>query len=79
MTRHPFYRKLGGLQGWSERVRKISPPPIFDPRTVQPLYNKDNNRQLQQQQHNVAIHAHTQENNVCGNPVRESDASVGRG
>jgi len=26
-TRHPLYRRLGGLQGSSERVRKISPPP----------------------------------------------------
>jgi hypothetical protein len=32
MTRYPFYMKLGGPQG---RVRKILPPPGFDPRTVQ--------------------------------------------
>jgi hypothetical protein len=24
-TQYPFYKKLGGPQGWSERVRKISP------------------------------------------------------
>ena len=35
-TRYPFYRRLGGPQGRSERVRKISPPPGFDPQTVQP-------------------------------------------
>jgi hypothetical protein len=36
-TRYPLYRKLGGHQGRSGRVRKISPPPGFDPRTVQPV------------------------------------------
>jgi hypothetical protein len=34
-NRYPLYRRLGGLQGWSGRVLKISPPPGFDPRTVQ--------------------------------------------
>ena len=33
----PLYRRLGGPQGRSGRVRKISPPPGFDPRTVQPV------------------------------------------
>jgi len=27
MTRYPLCRRLGGPQGWSARVRKISPPP----------------------------------------------------
>jgi len=35
--RHPLYRRLGGLQGRSWRVRKILPPPVFDRRTVQPV------------------------------------------
>jgi hypothetical protein len=34
-TRYQFYRWLGGPQGRSGGVRKISPPPGFDPRTVQ--------------------------------------------
>ena len=34
-TRYPLNRSLGGPQGRSGRVRKISPPPGFDPRTVQ--------------------------------------------
>jgi len=34
-TRYPLYRGLGGPQGRSGQVRKISPPPGFDPRTVQ--------------------------------------------
>jgi hypothetical protein len=33
-TRYPLYRRRGGPQG-SGRVRKISPPPRFDPWTVQ--------------------------------------------
>jgi len=36
-TRYPLYRRLGGPQGRSGRVRKISHPPEFDPRTVQPV------------------------------------------
>jgi hypothetical protein len=35
MTRYPLYRRLGGPQGRSEQVPNISPPPGFDPRTVQ--------------------------------------------
>jgi hypothetical protein len=35
--RFPLYRRLGGSQGRSVRVRKISPPPGFDPRTDQPV------------------------------------------
>jgi hypothetical protein len=36
-TRYPLYRRLGGPQGRSGQVREISPPPGFDPRTVQPV------------------------------------------
>ena len=39
-TRYPLYRRLGGLQGRSGRMRKISPPPGFDPRTVQPVASR---------------------------------------
>jgi len=34
-TRYPSYRRLGGPQGQSGRVQRISPPPGFDPQTVQ--------------------------------------------
>jgi hypothetical protein len=34
---YPLYRRLGEPQGQSGQVRKISPPPGFDPRTVQPV------------------------------------------
>ena len=36
-TQYPFYGRLGGPLGRSGQVRKISPPPGFDPRTVQPV------------------------------------------
>jgi len=36
----PLYRRLGGPQGRSGRVRKISPPPGLDPRTVQPVASR---------------------------------------
>ena len=36
-TRDLLYRGLGGYQGQSGRMRKISPPPTFDPRTIQPV------------------------------------------
>jgi hypothetical protein len=39
-TRYPLYRRLGGPQGWSGRVREISPPPGVDPRTVQPVASR---------------------------------------
>jgi len=31
-TQYPLYRRLGGPQGQSAQVWKISPPPAFDPR-----------------------------------------------
>jgi hypothetical protein len=35
--RYALYRKMGETQGLPERVRKIPPPPRFDPRTIQTL------------------------------------------
>ena len=39
-TRYPLYRALGGPQGRCGRVRKISSPPIFDPRIIQPVASR---------------------------------------
>jgi hypothetical protein len=39
-TLYPLYRRLGGAQGRSGQVRKISPPPGFDPRTVQSVASR---------------------------------------
>jgi hypothetical protein len=40
-TRYPLYRRLGVPQGRSGRVGKISPPPGYDSRTVQPVAYTD--------------------------------------
>ena len=39
-TSYPLYRRLGGPHGRSGRVRKISPPPGFDPWTVNPVASR---------------------------------------
>ena len=39
-TRYPFYRRLGGHQDGSGRLREMTPLPKFDPRTVYPLQNR---------------------------------------
>ena len=39
-TWYPLYRRLGGPQGRSGRVRKISPLLRFDPRTVQSVASR---------------------------------------
>jgi hypothetical protein len=43
MTRYPLYRRLGRPQDRSGRVLKISPPPGFDPRTVQRVASRYTN------------------------------------
>ena len=45
-TRYSLYRRLGEPQGGSGGVRKMWPPPGFDPWTVQPVagrYNQNYN------------------------------------
>jgi hypothetical protein len=42
-TRYPMYRRLGGPQGRSGQLRKISHPQKFDPRTVQPVTSRYTN------------------------------------
>jgi hypothetical protein len=39
-TQYPLYRRLDGAQNPSGRVRKISPPPGFDPPTVQSVASR---------------------------------------
>ena len=36
-TQYPLYMRLSGPQGRLGGVRKISPPPEFDPQTVHPV------------------------------------------
>jgi hypothetical protein len=37
---HPLHRRMGGPQGGSGEVRKISPPPGSDPWTTQPAASR---------------------------------------
>ena len=39
-TRYQLYRRLGGPQGRSGRVRKVSPTLGFETRTVQPVASR---------------------------------------
>ena len=43
MTRYPLYRRLVRPQGRYGKVRKISPPLGFDPRTMQPVASRYTN------------------------------------
>jgi hypothetical protein len=45
-SRYALYRSLGGPQGRSEQVRKISPPPGFVPRTVEPVASRYTDRAI---------------------------------
>ena len=36
-TLYPWHRRLDGPQGQCGRARKVSTPPVFDPRTVHPV------------------------------------------
>jgi len=42
-AQYPLYRRLGEPQGRFGQVRKISPPPGFDPRTVQSVASRYTN------------------------------------
>jgi len=39
-ARYPLYGRLGGPQTRSGRMRKLSPPPGFDPKTIQPVASR---------------------------------------
>jgi len=58
----PLYKMLGGPQGRSERMRKISPTPVFDPRTVQPVASRYTD---------YAVPAHILSLLICRNSVLE--------
>jgi len=45
-TRYALFRRLGGPQGRSGRVRKISPSPGFEPRTFQPVPSRYTDRAI---------------------------------
>ena len=52
-ARYPLYRRLGGPQGPSGRVRKISTPSGFDPRTIQPVASHHTDRAVPARSGNI--------------------------
>jgi len=48
-----LYRRMGGPQGRSEQMQKVSPPPEFDPRTVQPVASRYPANILRKQTYNI--------------------------
>ena len=54
-TGYPLYRRLGGPQGGSGQMRKISPQPGFDPWTVQPVASRYTNYATQPNNHGKHI------------------------
>jgi hypothetical protein len=51
-ARYPLYRRVGGPQGRSGRVRKISPPSGFDPLRVQPVASRYTDYAIPTHKHN---------------------------
>jgi hypothetical protein len=45
-TRYPLDRRLCGSQSRSGKVREISPPLGFDPRTVQPVASRNTDNDI---------------------------------
>ena len=39
-TQYPLYRRMGGPQGRSGRVRNISPTPVCDTRIAEPVASR---------------------------------------
>jgi len=61
-TRYPLYRRLGGTQGGSGRVLKISPPPGFDPPDRSDIPNTQS-RPTNTEVRNSKYHLFNSENN----------------
>jgi hypothetical protein len=59
-----LYRRLGGPQGRSGRVRKISPPPEFDPQTVQSVASRYTDRATWPTLYYVCEMKHTTGSNI---------------
>ena len=73
MTWYPLYRRLGGPQGQSGQVQKISPPPGFDPRTVWPLASRYTDYGIRPTYIHIYIHTHTH------TPLKIKDTNVFHG
>ena len=69
-TRYLLYRRLGGPQSRSVRVRKISPPQGFNTRTVQPVVNRYADYPIPARDERNALHNDNNNNNNNRSIVR---------
>jgi hypothetical protein len=69
-TRYPLHRRLGELQGRSGRVRKISPPPGFDPRTVQLVARRYADRAIPAHILNITIKKYVSNSSIYGQNMK---------
>jgi len=56
MTRYTLYRRQGGLQSQTERVRKITLPVGFNSRTVQPVARRYTDYDIQPHRIRVRVY-----------------------
>ena len=64
-TRYSLYGRLGGPHGRSGRVRKISLPPGFDPRTVQPVASRSTDYAIQSKRSKIQESAQMSVDSYC--------------
>jgi len=74
-TQYPLYRRLGGLQGRSGQVWKISPPPGFDTQTFQPVASRYTDYAIRPTHCNILS---PKFNNVTNNSVKQSSQYLDR-
>jgi hypothetical protein len=68
-------RRLGGPQGRSGRVRKISSPPEFDPQTIQPAASRYTDYVIPIQQSNLYV-IPIQQSNLYVIPIHQCNLYV---
>jgi len=55
-SRWPFYRQLGGRPGPFRMRGETSPPPEFDPRTVQSVASRYTDSAIHSMLHTITVH-----------------------
>jgi hypothetical protein len=58
-TQYPLYRRLGGPQSQSGRLRNISPTPAFDPPTFQSVASRYTDWNIASEHTNTHSRTHT--------------------
>ena len=71
-TQYPLYRRLGGPQGRSGWMQKISPPTRFNPRTIQPVVSRYTNCAIPEED------IKTKWSEVTGHTIRMEETKVAK-